>query len=196
MQKKRAGKCKKAWVRENFYLARVRVDDAHVGEVDRAPHDELLHVAPHVGEARALHVVFADEVEELDDVAQQLLRDALARGVDADLDARRAVQHRRGEHAHADGLAEAARRADEHLLLQVAPVIPPQDLALLAGELAGRLALPEDARARADEVVVEQALVVTAAPAVLVEQRERVAAGLHAREAGHLCKVCVCKLQV
>jgi O-antigen ligase len=41
----------------------------------------------------------------------------------------------------------------------VAPVVPPQNLALLAREFAGGLPLPEDPRARPYEVVMEQPLV-------------------------------------
>jgi hypothetical protein len=64
MQQKRAGKCQKAWVRENFYLARVRVDDAHVGRIEHVAHNELLHVAADGDEAGSLQVVFADQLEE------------------------------------------------------------------------------------------------------------------------------------
>ena len=149
------------------------------------PHDELLHVAADGHEASSLQVVFAYQLEELDDVAQQLLRDALARRVDADLDAGGAVQHGRAEHADADRLAEPAGRADQHLLLYVAPVIPPQNLALLARKLAGGLPLPENARARPDEVVVEQPLVVAPLPAVVVQETEGVATALHATEPRH-----------
>jgi len=114
------------------YLARIRVDDADVGHVLCAPHHELLHVAPDGCEARALDVVLAYQLEKLDDVAQKLLRDALARRVDADFDAGRAVEHGRAEHADADRFPEAAWRADQNFLLDVAPVVSSQDFALLA----------------------------------------------------------------
>jgi hypothetical protein len=57
---------------------------------------------------------------------------------------------------------------------------------MLPRERPRRLELPEDARARLEEVVVEEALVVAPLPAALVELRERVAAPLHAREARFL----------
>lgn len=84
---------------------------------------------------------------ELADVAEQLLRDALARAVDGDLDARGRVQHRRGKHGDGDGLAEAPRRADEHLLREVVPAVAHEDGLVVARKGAGRLELPEDARA-------------------------------------------------
>jgi len=166
----------------NKYLARIRIDDAHVGQILGTPDNKLLHVAPHVGEACSLDVVLAEQVEKLDHVPQEFLRDPLARGVDADFDARRAEEHRRSEHAHADRLPETARRADQDLLLQMTPVVASQDFALLARKFAGRLSLPEDPCARPDEIVVEEALVVTPPPPVLVEEREGVAAALHAAE--------------
>jgi hypothetical protein len=49
-----------------------------------------------------------DQGEELHDVAQQLLADALAGRVDAELHAGSAVEERGGEHADRDGLAEPA----------------------------------------------------------------------------------------
>jgi len=150
----------------------------------RALEHHLFHIAAGDREAAARDVVVADDAEELLHVPQQLLRDALARRVDADLDVRRRVQHRRRKHAHADGLAEAARRAHEHLLRYVRPVVALQNLQVLPRERAGRLELPEDARARLQEVVVEQPLVVAPLPPAFVELRQRVAAALHAREPG------------
>jgi hypothetical protein len=47
-----------------------------------------------------------DQVEELLHVAQQLLTDALAGAVDAELHARRAEQDGGGEQADGDGLAD------------------------------------------------------------------------------------------
>jgi len=46
-----------------------------------------------------------DQVEELLHIPQQLLTDALAGTVDAELHARRAEEDRGGEQAHGDGLA-------------------------------------------------------------------------------------------
>ena len=114
------------------------------------------------------------------DAAQQLLRDALARAVDAELDRRRAVEHGRGEHRHADGLAEAPGRADEHLLRKVLPRVLDEHRLVHLGKAARRLHLPEGARASLEEVLVELALVEAAVPARGVEERERVAALLHA----------------
>jgi len=131
-------------------------------------------------EVVGLQVLFADLVEELDDAAQQLLRDALACAVDAELDGRGAVEHGGGEHRHADGLAEAPGRADEHLLRKVLPRVLDEHRLVHLGKAARRLHLPEGARASLEEVLVELALVEAAVPARGVEERERVAALLHA----------------
>jgi len=162
------------------HLARVRVHDAHVALALGADKHDLLHVLAADAEVVLAKVLRADLVEELDDAAQQLLRDALARAVDAELDRRRAVEHGRGEHRHADRLAEAPRRADEHLLREVLPRVLLQHLLVAAREAAGRLHLPEGARARLEEVFVELALVEAAVPARRVEEGERVAALAHA----------------
>ena len=165
------------------YLTGIRVHDAQVVLAGRPLEHQLLHVAPRHGEPERRRLALADGVEKLLHVAQQLLRNALARRVDADFYVRRREEHRRGKHAHADGLAEATRRAHEHFLRYVRPVVALQDLKVLPRERAGRLELPENARARLEEVVVEQALVVAALPAAVVELRESIATALHAREA-------------
>jgi hypothetical protein len=122
-----------------------------------------------------------DEVEELADVAQQLVRDAEARRVDRDLDAGGGVEHRGREHADRDRLAEAARRRDEHLLWEALPAVELEDSLVVARELPRRLRLPEDAAARADELLVELLLVERALPAAAVERLERAPAARHAR---------------
>ena len=133
--------------RTETHLRRVRVDDADVGRAAGALQHDLLHVLPDDLEPARREVVLHDLHEELLHVAQQLLRDALARRVDAQLDAGRGVEHRGREHAHADRLAEAPRRADEHLLREVVPPVVQQNLAVVARELALWRRLPEDARA-------------------------------------------------
>ena len=94
------------------HLARVRVHHAHVRHAVRAAHDDLLHVLADHAEALRGRVLRAEQHEELLHVAQQLLRDALARRVDADLDLRRREEHRRRELRDGDRLAEAAGRGD------------------------------------------------------------------------------------
>jgi len=51
-------------------------------------------------------IVFAYQLEKLDDVLQQLLGDALARSVYTDLDTMGTVQHGRGEHADTNRLSK------------------------------------------------------------------------------------------
>ena len=97
---------------EKTHLARVRVDDAHVADAVGAAHDDLLHVLADHAEALRGRVLRAEHHEELLHVAQQLLRDALACRVDADLDLRRREEHRRRELRDADRLAEAPGRGD------------------------------------------------------------------------------------
>jgi len=164
------------------HLARVRVDDAHVALALGAHQHDLLHVlAPDV-EVVLAEVLLADLVEKLDDAAQQLLRDALAGAVDAQLHRRRRVEHGRGKHRHADRLAEAPRRADEHLLREVVPRVLLQHLLVRARKAAERLHLPEGARARLQKVLVEEALVEAAVPARGVEKRQRIPALAHAHD--------------
>jgi len=72
------------------------------------------------------------------------------------------------------------------------PAVELQDLLMVAGELAGLLGLPEDARAGAQKRVVEQPLVVRARPPALVERLQGLAARRHAveprrRALGNLC---------
>lgn len=61
------------------YFRRVRVDDPDVGHAVGALHDDLLHVLPDDLEPLGLQALIANDHEELDAVAQQLLRNALAR---------------------------------------------------------------------------------------------------------------------
>ena len=172
--------------RGGTHLARVRVDDAHVALALGADQHDLLHVlAPDV-EVVLAEVLLANLVEELDDATQQLLRDALAGAVDAELDRRRAVEHGRGEHGHADGLAEATRRADEHLLRQMVPRVLLQHLLVSTCKAAERLHLPKGARARFQKVLVEEALMEAPIPACRIEERQGIPALSHAHERGLL----------
>jgi CO dehydrogenase nickel-insertion accessory protein CooC1 len=79
------------------------------------PDDDLLHVAAdhRVGLHAQLGV---DQVEELLDVAQELVADALARRVDRALQVRHREDHGGRKHADADGLAEASWRRDQDFL--------------------------------------------------------------------------------
>jgi hypothetical protein len=87
------------------YLGRVGVDDPLVllplGPLDH----QLLAVGAEHLVRRHVHAQ-VHQVEELLDVAQELLGDPLARRVDAALHAGGAEQDRRGEQADADGFAE------------------------------------------------------------------------------------------
>ena len=91
------------------YLGRVGVDDPLVllplGPLDH----QLLAVGAEHLVRRHVHAQ-VHQVEELLDVAQELLGDPLARRVDAALHAGGAEQDRRGEQADADGFAEPAGR--------------------------------------------------------------------------------------
>ena len=129
------------------YLGRVGVDDTDVGRTTRTLQHDFLHVLPNNLKAVAKKILLDDLHEKLLDVAEQLLRDALARGIDAELDAGGGENHGGCEHAHADRLAEAPRRADEHLLREVVPPVVEEDLAVVARKLAFGCRLPEDARA-------------------------------------------------
>lgn len=124
---------------------------------------DLLHVDADLPHALALEL-HVDEVQELLDVSQQFLRDAFACAVDGHLEVGAAVQHGGGEHADRDGLPEASGRGDQHLLRQMVPAVDLQDALVVLREHPMILAFPEDARARADEVVVEHALVEGAQP--------------------------------
>jgi len=145
----------------------------------------------------------ADLVDKLDNVAQELLGDALAGGVDAELHLGGRDQHRRGKHRHADGLAKATRRADEHLLCEVVPAVAHEHVLVVSRKSPGFFGLPEDPcaslleniitlsassdthrcrRQTHQKVFVEKALMKAAVPAALVEALEHVAAVLHALE--------------
>lgn len=129
------------------HLRRVRVHNANVLEAQRALQHDLLHVLALGVEAVPRQVLVAHDPEELEHVAQQLLRNALARRVDADLHRRRGKQHRRREHRHADRLPEPARRADQHLLRQVLPRVDAQHRLVVPLERPGGLCFPENPRA-------------------------------------------------
>ena len=118
-------------------------------------------------------------------IPQQLLTDALARAVDAELDARRAEEDGRREEAHGDGLAEAARGRDEDLLRQVLPPVDLEQPLVVALEDAWWFRLVEYARARPDELLVELPLVVAAIPALAVQRLQRAPAFLDPVKRAH-----------
>lgn len=114
-------------------LGGVGVDDADVLVAVRALEDDLLHVAADDAVVRDAQLG-VDEVQELVDVAQQLVGDALARGVDGALEPRNGEDHGGREHADADGLAEAPGRGDEDLLVQGVPAVELQDPLVVPGK--------------------------------------------------------------
>ena len=89
-----------------LYLRRVRVDDAHVLNAVRSLQQHLLHVAPQRGHHRLVGQRRVDQTQKLRHVPHELLADALARAVDAQLQAGGREEHGRSEHRDADGLAE------------------------------------------------------------------------------------------
>ena len=131
-----------------------------------------------------LEVLLANLVEELDDAAEQFLRDALARAVDAELDGRSGVEHRRCKHRDADGFSKAPRSADEHLLRKMFPRVLLENLLVHLCEAADGLHLPERSGACLEEILVELALVKAAVPARSVQQCKCVATLAHALHGG------------
>eukprot|EP00960_Hanusia_phi_P013557 397400-Hanusia_phi.AAC.1 len=166
-------------------LGGVGVDDAVVLAGFRPLHDDLLHVQPDHRVGLHLHLA-EDHVEELLHVQQELLRDALARGVDGDLHVGRGKDQGGGEHGHADRLAEPPRGGDKDLLRQMVPAVELEDLLVVPAKLPLRLDLPEDPARRLQERVVEELLVVGAAPAPPVQRGQGVPAQLHPLEAVHV----------
>jgi hypothetical protein len=126
-------------------------------------------------------IVFAYQLEKLDDVLQRLLGDALARSVYTDLDTMGTVQHGRGEHADTNRLSK--RRG---VLIKTSCCIClklSQNFALFipqnfACKLASRLSLPENAWACSYEIVSVVSVVVTPVPNILIQETERVATEL------------------
>jgi hypothetical protein len=164
-------------------LARVGVDLALVPGALVADDHELLHVGAQHLQRRHAHLLVDLDEEHLD-VAEQLLGDALARAVDGQLELRAREHHGGGEHADGHGLAEAARGGHQDLLHEVVPPVVLEDGLVVAGEGARRVGLPEDARARLEEELVELPLVERAGPlAGVVDGVERGAALVHAGEA-------------
>jgi hypothetical protein len=106
----------------------------------------------------------------------------LACAVDGHLEVRAAVKHSGRKHAHGDGLAEPAGRGHQHLLRQVVPPVDLEDPLVVSRKGPVLLALPEDAGARSDEVVVEHPLVERALPAPAVDGLQSLAAPVHPLE--------------
>lgn len=106
----------------------------------------------------------------------------LARAVDGHLQVWAAEEHGGGKHAHRDGLPETAGCGDEHLLGQMIPSIHFQYLLMVFRKRPVRLVLPEYARACANEIVVEHALMERALPASPVQSLQPPSAFLHALE--------------
>eukprot|EP00961_Rhodomonas_salina_P300555 3939888-Rhodomonas_salina.1 len=141
----------------NAHLRRIGVDDAQVrvplGPVQR----DFLHV--HALDPVRLHVQLGvDHLQELVNVSQQLLRDALASTVDRHLDVGCAENHCGRKHRHADGLPEAPGRRDQDLLGQMRPPVLLQNLLVAPRELPVLLGLPEHPSTGAQELVMELAL--------------------------------------
>ena len=133
-----------------------------------------------------------DQLEELHDVAQQLLRDPLARAVDRELHVGARVKHGCCEHGHRYRLPEPPWGADENLLLSVGhvslrrscvaaalrlwdlwcrvPAVELQQPRVRPREGSGAVALEEDARAALEVLFVEHALVEGAVPPPPIER--------------------------
>lgn len=135
-------------VEKIVYLAGIAIHHAHVLAACPSLQDDLLHVLPDHPEALRGQVLVANNVEKLDNVAQQLLGNALARGVDAELHRRRSKQNGRRKHTHTNRLAKAPRRRNQHLRCQVLPAVELQHLLVVPRKLARWLRLPERPRAR------------------------------------------------
>ena len=165
--------------RTQSYLRRVRIDDPHILHALGSLQHHFFHVLANDCQAARAQLLVAYQIDELLDVAQQFLRDPLARAVDTHLHARTARNEGRSKHAHRYGLAEASRRRNQDLLRQMLPPVAHQDFVVVLGKLAGGGSLPENARARLQKILVEQSLVVGAVPAGAIELRQRVPAVLH-----------------
>ena len=86
-------------------------------------------------------------IKEFDNIAQEFLRDALARRIDRQLDTRGRKQNPSRKHRHTDGLSKASGGADQHLLRQMLPAVDLQYLLMIPRKLARFFGFPESARA-------------------------------------------------
>ena len=145
------------------HLGRVAIDDADVLRALGAEYDELLHVgADDVHGGLLTGLVY--EIEELAHVSEELLGDALARGVDAEFHLCRAVDHRGSEHGDGYGLAEAARCGYQDLLAEIVPGVEFQEHLVRARECPRGVGFEEYPATRPNEVVVKNPLVIRPQP--------------------------------
>ena len=129
------------------YLAGIAIHHAHVLAARPPLQHDLLHILPDDPEALRGQVLVANNMEKLDNVAQQLLGDALARGVDAQLHPGRCKQNSRRKHTHTNRLAKAPRRRNQHLRCEMLPAVQLQNFLMVPRKLARWLRLPERPRA-------------------------------------------------
>ena len=140
-----------------LYLARVRVEPAKVILALRALDlDFIRRLLDKLGHVLLQHVV--DNLQEPYAVAQELLADALARGVDGDLEARARVQERGDKQAHGNRLAESPRRRDENLLVDGRPRIHLEQARVRLAKEPRRVRLEQNAHDRVEKALVEEAL--------------------------------------
>ena len=98
-------------------------------------------------------VLICDHHRKFHDVSQDLLRNALAGGVNADLDGGTAEEQGRAEHAHAYCFPEAPRGAYQNLLRDAVPVVLGEELCMHSRERSRLLHLEEGPRGRSNEVL-------------------------------------------
>jgi hypothetical protein len=97
--------------------------------------------------------LICDHHRKFHDVSQDLLRNALAGGVNADLDGGTAEEQGRAEHAHAYCFPEAPRGAYQNLLRDAVPVVLGEELCMHSRERSRLLHLEEGPRGRSNEVL-------------------------------------------
>ena len=154
-----------------MFGARVGVDRSDVGGGVGSLDHQLLHVAaddPH----RLLSQALVDQENEALHVLEQFLRDALARGVDAELYVGAGEEHGSGKHADRDGFSETSGGGYEDLLAQRVPSVEVQDFLMGPGKRPGWVHFKENPCAGSDVVVVEDTLVVGSIPSQRVEDVE------------------------
>ena len=97
-------------MRQLTHLARVAVDYARVCVAQGPLQIDLLHVFAYYSEVQRGIVRVCDHQCKLLHVPQNLLTDAFASAVDADLHERASQQHSGAKHRHANRLAKPTRR--------------------------------------------------------------------------------------
>jgi hypothetical protein len=135
----------------------VAVDDADVPVALVALDVDLLGV--HTQDLVLGHVEFeVNDVQKPDDVAKQLLGDALARAVDGELEVGARKHHGRGEHGDGNGFAKAPWCADQYLLWRRVPRVELKEPVVIFCKGAGAVTLKKDASAALEILLMKQAL--------------------------------------